>query len=159
MLIMSENLQILCTSSREEQYKNLLPQLRSLLDGETDLIANCANISAALRTAFRFFWVGFYFVKGKELVLGPFQGTIACTRIPFGKGVCGMAWKEKRAVIVPDVNRFEGHIACNSESKSEIVVPVFAGGEVIAVLDIDSNFINDFDQTDIIYLEKIVENL
>jgi GAF domain-containing protein len=138
-----------------EIYQSLLPQIRALIEDEEDRIANMANIAAALKQTFGFFWVGFYLVKGNELVLGPFQGPVACTRIPFGKGVCGTAWKERRTIIVPDVNQFPGHIACNSESKSEIVVPLFVNGEIIGVLDIDSNRLNAFDETDATYLEKI----
>jgi len=143
--------------SKEETYQSLLPQICELTRNEQDLIANLANISAALKQAFGFFWVGFYLVKEIELVLGPFQGPIACTRIPLGKGVCGTAWKERRTIIVPDVEQFPGHIACNSESKSEIVVPLFNNSEIIGVLDIDSDSLNTFDETDAKYLEKIVE--
>jgi GAF domain-containing protein len=148
------------SSSKEETYRSLLPQLKALVEGETDAIANMANISAALKMTFGFFWVGFYIVKKEELVLGPFQGTIACTRIKYGKGVCGTAWKEKRTVIVGDVNLFPGHIACNAASRSEIVVPVFdRRNEVIAVLDIDSEHLNHFDETDAHYLRQIVKLL
>jgi len=143
--------------SKEETYKSLLPQIRELTKNERDLTANLANISAALKQAFGFFWVGFYLVKESELVLGPFQGPVACTRIPLGKGVCGTAWKERKTIIVPDVEQFPGHIACSSESKSEIVVPLFNNGEIIGVLDIDSDRLNTFDETDVAYLEKIVE--
>ncbi len=156
---MSENLHILQDSSREEQYKNLLPQIQSLYDPDVDLVANCANITAALKMVFDFFWIGFYFVKNNELILGPFQGSIACTRIGFGKGVCGTAWKEKCTIIVPDVNLFDGHIACSSDSKSEIVVPVFSNDQVIAVLDIDSDKLDDFSEADAFYLEQIVKIL
>ena len=140
--------------TKEEVYQSLLPQIQELTKNEPDWIANLANISAALKQAFDFFWVGFYIVKGNELVLGPFQGPVACTRIPFGKGVCGTAWKEQRTVIVPDVKQFPGHIACNSESKSEIVVPFFDNGEIIGILDIDSDNLNTFDEIDATYLEK-----
>jgi len=140
---------------RDEQYKSLLPQLEALVHGESDLIANLANITAAIRQAFGFWWVGVYFVKDRELVLGPFQGPVACTRIGFDKGVCGTSWKEKKTIIVPDVDAFPGHIACSSESRSEIVVPVFKSGDVWGVLDIDSNKPNDFDQTDQQYLEQV----
>ena len=153
---MAEHLDILPQATKEEKYKNLIPQLKSLLNGENDAIANFANISAALKQTFDFFWVGFYIVKGNELVLGPFQGTIACTRIRYGKGVCGTAWKEKRTLIVPDVNQFPGHIACDAASQSEIVIPLFYDGEVIAVLDVDSQYLNHFDETDAIYLRQIV---
>ncbi|MDR2951416.1 MAG: GAF domain-containing protein [Prevotella sp.] len=155
---MSHPLHISATS-KEEKYLFLLPQLKGLLEGETDTIANMANISAALKITFGFFWVGFYIVKREELVLGPFQGTIACTRIKYGKGVCGTAWKEKRTVIVEDVNQFPGHIACDAASQSEIVIPMFSHDEVIAVLDIDSDHLNHFDETDARYLQQIVKLL
>ena len=135
---MAENLSI-NAGSKEEKYRELLPQLYALISTETDFIANLANLSAALKQTFNFFWVGFYLVKGDELVLGPFQGPIACTRIRFGRGVCGTAWKEAHTLIVPDVEQFPGHIACSSDSKSEIVVPMMKEGNVIGVLDIDSN--------------------
>jgi GAF domain-containing protein len=147
--------------TKTEKYTALLPQIAALVEGETDGIANMANVAAALKSAFDFFWVGFYVVKGDELVLGPFQGPVACTRIMRGKGVCGAAWKEARTVAVPDVHTFPGHIACNSASKSEIVVPIFtacgkgAVHEVCAVLDIDSDRFNAFDDTDSAELEKI----
>ncbi|RHJ94966.1 GAF domain-containing protein [Parabacteroides bouchesdurhonensis] len=141
--------------NKEEQYKVLLPQIEALLAGEPDIIANMANVSAALKQTFNFFWTGFYRVKGDMLVLSPFQGPIACTRIKYGKGVCGTAWKEARTIIVPDVDKFPGHIACNTASKSEIVVPLLKDGNVIAVLDIDSDRLNCFDETDSAYLEKI----
>lgn len=140
---------------KEDIYKSLLPQIQSLIANEEDRIANLANISAALKQAFGFFWVGFYLIKGNELVLGPFQGPVACTRIPFGKGVCGTAWKERRTVIVPDVEQFPGHIACSSESQSEIVIPLYENGEITGVLDIDSDRLNTFDEIDAAYLEKI----
>ena len=143
-------------TNKEEQYTALIPQIRELVKNERDLIANLANIAAALKQTFGFFWVGFYLVKGNELVLGPFQGPVACTRIPFGKGVCGTAWKERRTIIVPDVEQFPGHIACNSASKSEIVVPLFDNGEIIGVLDIDSDRMNEFDEVDARYLEIIM---
>jgi len=152
--IMAESLAII-KGTREEKYISLLPQLKSLIGDEADAIANAANISAALRQAFGFFWVGFYFVKSDELVLGPFQGEIACTRIQKGRGVCGTCWKKKETIIVPDVDSFPGHIACSSASRSEIVVPVFVNGEIVAVLDVDSNQLNDFSETDKIYLEQI----
>lgn len=132
--------------SKKERYEALLPQIAALLSGEKDQTANMANIAAALKQTFDFFWVGFYTVKEGELVLSPFQGPVACTRIRYGKGVCGTAWKEARTVIVPDVELFPGHIACNSASRSEIVVPVIAGGEVKAVLDIDSSAPDSFDE-------------
>lgn len=151
---MAEELNI-TGSTREEKYKSLLPQIDALLDGETDAIANAANIAAALRQTFGFFWVGFYFVKTDELVLGPFQGDIACTRIQKGRGVCGTAWAKKETIIVPDVDLFPGHIACSSLSKSEIVIPILKSNEVIGVIDVDSDSLNDFSETDKIYLEQI----
>lgn len=151
---MAENLSI-STGSKEEKYRELLPQLHALVSTETDFIANLANVAAALKQTFGFFWAGFYIVKGDELVLGPFQGPIACTRIRFGRGVCGTAWKEARTLIVPDVEQFPGHIACSSDSKSEIVVPILKQGEVIGVLDIDSDTPDSFDTVDARYLEEI----
>lgn len=151
---MAENLSV-NTGNKEEKYQELLPQLHSLVSTEEDLIANLANMAAALKQTFDFFWVGFYLVKGKELVLGPFQGPLACTRIRLGKGVCGTAWQEARTLIVPDVDQFPGHIACSSASKSEIVVPIIKESEVIGVLDIDSDALDSFDKTDAYYLEKI----
>lgn len=159
MTNMAESLFINHNSSKQEKYQSLLPQLKSLLEGEQDTIANMANISAALKMTFGFFWVGFYIVKREELVLGPFQGTIACTRIKYGKGVCGTAWKEKRTVIVEDVEQFPDHIACDAASRSEIVIPIFNKDEVIAVLDIDSEHLNHFDETDAHYLQKIAKLL
>lgn len=156
---MSHTLHITSASSKEETYKSLLPQIKGLLEGETDTIANFANVSAALKMTFGFFWVGFYIVKKDELVLGPFQGTIACTRIKYGKGVCGTAWKEQRIVLVEDVNQFPGHIACDAASQSEIVIPLFRNDEVVAVLDIDSEHLNHFDDTDAHYLQQIVKLL
>ena len=151
---MAEDLQI-AGGSKQERYEALLPQLGALLDGETDLIANLANVAAALKQTFDFFWVGFYVVKGDCVVLGPFQGPVACTRIRRGKGVCGTAWKEARTVVVPDVDLFPGHIACSSASRSEIVVPVRQGETVVAVLDIDSDRLAAFDETDAHYLERL----
>lgn len=151
---MAENL-IISVGNKEQQYQTLFPQIESLLAGENDTIANMANVAAALKQTFNFFWVGFYIVKDDMLVLAPFQGPIACTRIRYGKGVCGTAWKEATTQIVPDVDLFPGHIACNSDSKSEIVVPVIRDGKVVAVLDIDSDELNSFDETDAVYLEKI----
>jgi len=153
---MADNLFLPQGGSKEEIYQALLPQIEALIVGERDLVANLANIAAALREAFGFFWVGFYVVKGQELVLGPFQGPIACTRIAFGRGVCGTAWKEKKTQLVPDVEAFPGHIACSSASKSEIVVPVFQNGEVFLVLDVDSNRLDDFDAVDQRYLEDLM---
>ena len=152
---MSKNIIRLNNVSKEKQYKNLLPQLNALIASESNLISNLANVAAALNMTFDFLWVGFYLIQDDELVLGPFQGPVACTRISFGKGVCGTAWKEERTIIVPDVEQFPGHIACNSESKSEIVVPLFGKGKIIGVLDIDSSEINTFDEIDADYLEKI----
>jgi L-methionine (R)-S-oxide reductase len=141
---------------RAGKYLQLLPQLKALLSGESDLIANLANTAAAIHQAFGFHWVGFYLVKESELVLGPFQGPVACTRIGFGKGVCGTAWKENETQLVPDVDLFPGHIACSSLSRSEIVVPVRnLSGEVIAVLDVDSSLLNDFSEEDRVHLEEI----
>lgn len=140
-------------------YENLLPQIKSLVEGETDLIANMANVSACLKDTFNFWWVGFYRVEGEELVLGPFQGPLACTRIRKGKGVCGTAWQEAKTMIVPDVDAFPGHIACSSLSRSEIVVPIVNDGKVTAVLDIDSEKLATFDQTDQKYLEQLAEAL
>lgn len=152
---MAEDLNIL-TGNKAEQYKGLIPQIEALISGESNLIANLANISAALKEQFGFFWVGFYLVEAEELVLGPFQGSVACTRIKKGKGVCGTAWAEEQTLIVPDVDKFPGHIACSSLSKSEIVLPVRVGGKIIAVLDVDSDTLNSFDQEDAVYLEKIL---
>jgi L-methionine (R)-S-oxide reductase len=156
---MSESLYIPVGTSKEEKYISLLPQIEALITDEEDLVANLANISAALKEAFGFFWVGFYLVKGEELVLGPFQGPIACTRIGYGKGVCGTAWKEEKTQLVPDVDAFPGHIACSSASRSEIVVPVIKDGEVVMVLDVDSDQLNDFDETDQKYLEQLMRFL
>ena len=155
---MSENL-IIKGGSKKELYENLLPQIKSLVEGETDMIANMANVSACLKDTFNFWWVGFYRVIANELVLGPFQGPLACTRIRKGKGVCGTAWQEARTVIVPDVDEFPGHIACSSLTKSEIVVPVFKNDEVVAVLDIDSEKLATFDETDRENLEQLVAYL
>lgn len=143
--------------TKKEKYEALIPQLKSLVESESDVIANMANISAALKEVFDFFWVGFYVVKADQLVLGPFQGPIACTRIRYGKGVCGTSWKEQKTIIVPNVDEFPGHIACSSLSKSEIVIPVLNQGKVIAVLDADSEFLNHFDVTDEKYLSEITE--
>ena len=141
--------------SRNEMYKSLFPQLKALIANEPDLIANMANITSALKESFGFFWIGFYRVIGERLVLGPFQGPIACTSIAFGKGVCGAAWKQEETIIVPDVDKFPGHIACSSQSRSEIVVPVKHNNSVVAVLDIDSNLINSFNEIDSYWLERI----
>ena len=152
---MSESITVSGTT-RKEKYESLIPQIQALVHGESDFIANISNIVGAIKYGMNFFWVGIYFVKQNELVLGPFQGPVACTRIAFGKGVCGTTWKEKQTIIVEDVEKFPNHIACSSESKSEIVAPCFKQGEVFAVLDIDSDKLSDFDETDKIYLEKIV---
>ena len=156
---MSENLFIPETATKAEKYEALLPQIEALISGEPDLYANLSNVAAALKQAFDFFWVGFYLVKENQLVLGPFQGPISCTRISFGKGVCGTAWKEGKTQLVPDVDAFPGHIACSSASRSEIVVPVFKGDQVAMVLDVDSDQLNDFDNTDQEYLEKLMKSL
>ena len=143
------------SGSKEEQYLSLLPQVRSLIEGEVDLVANLANVAAALKEAFDLFWVGFYLVKQDQLVLGPFQGPVACTRIRKGKGVCGTAWQEGATLLVPDVEVFPGHIVCSSLSRSEIVVPLIKDGKVWGVLDIDSDLLNFFDETDRKYLEEM----
>ena len=142
--------------TKQEKYTSLLPQVQAVMDSSVDIIANMANMAAMLHETFGFWWTGFYRVIGDELVLGPFQGPLACTRIAYGRGVCGTAWKEKRTIVVPDVEQFPGHIACSSASRSEIVVPVFQDGEVIAVLDIDSDRLATFDETDSEYLEKVI---
>lgn len=153
---MAEDLSII-TGTKEEQYLSLVPQIKALLKGENDLIANLANVAAALKEQFKWFWVGFYLVKENELVLAPFQGPVACTRIKKGRGVCGTSWAEATTLIVPDVEKFPGHIACSSLSKSEIVIPLMKNGEVCGVLDIDSSALNSFDETDRLYLEEIVK--
>jgi GAF domain-containing protein len=153
---MAENLIIAQSIDKAERYKTLVPQIEALTAGEPDLIANLSNIAAALRQTMNFFWVGFYLVKNNELVLGPFQGPIACTRIALGKGVCGASWKEKKIIIVPNVDEFPGHIACSSDSKSEIVLPAMKNGEVVLILDVDSDQLSDFDETDRIYLSQVM---
>lgn len=153
---MSEDLSLI-KGSKEDQYAGLLPQIQGLLTGESDLVANLANIAAALKEQFGWLWVGFYIVKQNDLVLGPFQGQVACTRIKKGRGVCGTSWQQAKTLIVPDVEKFPGHIACSSLSKSEIVIPVIKNNEVAAVLDADSENYNSFGKTDQFYLEKIVE--
>jgi len=155
---MSEQL-IIQGSTKQERYEALLPQIKAVIEGEPDLIANMANVAAMLHETFGFWWTGFYRVEGKELVLGPFQGPMACTRIKKGRGVCGTAWAKAETQVVPDVDKFPGHIACSSASRSEIVVPVFSEGKVIAVLDIDSAQLSTFDQTDRQYLEQLVQML
>lgn len=152
---MAEDLQIK-TGTKAEQYESLLPQLKGLLEGEPDLVANLANVTAALKEQFGWFWVGFYLVKNEELVLGPFQGPVACTRIKKGKGVCGSSWAQAATLIVPDVEKFPGHIACSSLSRSEIVVPILKNNDVVAVLDVDSDAYDQFDDTDQLFLERIV---
>jgi GAF domain-containing protein len=152
---MAEDLNII-QGTKEEQYKELIPQIKGLLTGEDDLVANMANVAAALKEQFSWLWVGFYVVKENELVLGPFQGPVACTRLKKGRGVCGTSWAEAKTLIVPDVEKFPGHIACSSSSKSEIVVPVIRNIEVVAVLDVDSQHLDQFDETDKQYLEQIV---
>ena len=144
---------------KTEKYQLIYKQVQSLLEGETDMTANMANICALLYREFGFWWTGFYRVCGEELVLGPFQGPVACTRIPFSKGVCGSSWQRAETIVVPDVEEFPGHIACSSESRSEIVVPVWKNNQIIAVLDIDSEHLATFDTTDKIWLEKIVSLL
>lgn len=153
---MAEHLTIANSTNKAERYQTLIPQIEALIAGEKDHIANLSNITAALRETMNFFWVGFYFVKENELVLGPFQGPIACTRIQLGKGVCGTAWKEKKTIVVANVDEFPGHIACSSASKSEIVLPAFKHGEVALVLDVDSDKLADFDKTDEQYLEQVM---
>lgn len=143
-------------NDKEQKYDLLLRQIQSLAEGETDDIALMANMAAAIHDTFHFWWTGFYRVIGNELVLGPFQGPLACTRIACGRGVCGTAWQEQRTLVVPDVHQFKGHIACSSASNSEIVIPVFRNGKIIAVLDIDSEHYNTFDETDRVWLERIV---
>ena len=145
--------------TKENRYDELYRQIRSILEGETDPVANMANTAALIHETFGFWWTGFYIVRDNQLVLGPFQGPVACTRIPFGKGVCGSAWKSQETIVVPDVEEFPGHIACSSLSRSEIVVPIFEGNDVKAVLDIDSKELSTFDETDRLWLEKIVRLL
>jgi len=152
---MAEDLQIIL-GTKAEQYQALVPQIKALLEGEPNLVANLANTVAALKEQFGWFWTGFYLVKKDELVLGPFQGPVACTRISKGRGVCGSSWLQQKTLIVPDVEKFPGHIACSSLSKSEIVVPVIRNNQVVAVLDVDSSVYDQFDTTDQQYLEAIV---
>ena len=156
---MAQSIHLDSNLSKTDKYLQLIPQIKSLCDGEDDLIANMANITAVLKSVFNYFWVGFYIVRNNQLILGPFQGDVACTRISFGKGVCGKAWEKSETIIVPDVNQFEGHIACSALSKSEIVVPVIIKNQIIAVLDIDSDKFNDFDKVDKEHLELIVKVL
>ena len=155
---MAEDLAII-EGNKIEIYESLIPQITALIEGEPDLVANLANISAALKEQFGWLWVGFYLVKKEELVLGPFQGPVACTRIKKGRGVCGAAWQQAQTLIVPDVEKFPGHIACSSLSKSEIVVPIIHNHEVTGVLDVDSELLDQFDETDQKYLEEIVSQI
>ncbi|KOY84944.1 hypothetical protein AD998_01170 [bacterium 336/3] len=156
---MAENVFIPQNSTKKDIYNALVPQIDGILQTETDLTANLANFVAILKEAFGFFWVGFYWVKNEQLVLAPFQGTLACTRIAFGKGVCGASWKEQKTILVPDVDAFPGHIACSSLSKSEVVVPIFQNEKVVGVLDVDSDKLNDFDEQDQIGLENLIKIL
>jgi L-methionine (R)-S-oxide reductase len=153
---MAEELIISASTSKKEKYEVLVPQIEALVTGESDIVANLANIAAALKQTMGFFWVGFYLVKNNQLVLGPFQGPIACTRIDFGKGVCGASWKQKKTILVPNVDEFPGHIACSSASKSEIVLPAFKNNEVALVLDVDSDQLDDFDSGDAAGLEQVM---
>jgi L-methionine (R)-S-oxide reductase len=152
---MAEDL-LIAKGTKEEQYRSVIPQIKALMEGEPDLVANLANVTAALKEQFNWLWVGFYLVKNDELVLGPFQGPVACTRIKKGRGVCGACWQREETVVVPDVEKFPGHIACSSLSKSEIVVPVIRNNKVIGVLDVDSEELNSYDETDQRFLEEIV---
>lgn len=154
--LMSEDLSIVRSADKASQYQSIIPQIEALITGEDDLVANLANISAALKEQFSWFWVGFYMVKNNELVLGPFQGPVACTRIAKGKGVCGVAWQQAETLIVADVDAFPGHIACSSLSRSEIVIPLFNNGNVFGVLDVDSEQLDHFDETDRQYLEQLI---
>ncbi len=154
---MAEDLTILKEASKEEKYISIIPQIKALVEGEKDLIANLANICAVLKEQFNWFWVGFYLVKNDELVLGPFQGPVACTRIKKGKGVCGSSWEQQKTLIVPNVDEFPGHIACASASKSEIVLPVYMDGKIIGVLDVDSEYVSHFDEVDSRYLNEIIK--
>ncbi|HEY1025154.1 MAG TPA: GAF domain-containing protein [Sphingobacteriaceae bacterium] len=155
---MAEDLTII-SAPKEEQYLSIIPQIKALIEGEEDLIANLANICAALKEQFNFFWIGFYLIKNDTLVLGPFQGPVACTRISKGKGVCGTAWQEEKTLIVPDVEAFPGHIACSSLAKSEIVIPIIRNGVVLGVLDVDSQELDQFDTTDSRYLQEILNGV
>ena len=156
---MAEDLTIAKNGTKEEQYISLIPQIEALLYGETDQIANLANVCAALKEQFNWFWVGFYLIKNEELVLGPFQGPVACTRIKRGKGVCGASWEKNEILIVPNVDEFPGHIACASASKSEIVLPLYKGENIIGVLDVDSEYLAHFDEVDAKYLDQIIKLL
>lgn len=156
---MAEDLIINRDITKEQQYKTLIPQIDALLYGEEDFVANMANVAAALKEQFNWFWVGFYLVKNDELVLAPFQGPVACTRIRKGKGVCGTSWQNNEVLIVPNVDEFPGHIACAAASKSEIVLPLVKNGEVIGVLDVDSEFLDHFDETDKVNLQQVIDIL
>ena len=149
------HIEVTRNADKKEQLASLLPQIQALVEGESDQTANLANIAAALKQSRGYFWVGFYLVKGNELVLGPFQGPVACTRIGFGKGVCGTAWEKEEVMVVPDVEQFPGHIACNSASKSEVVLPVIQKGKVTMVLDVDSDKLDDFDQLEVEFLKQV----
>jgi len=153
---MAEDLTIIASGTKEVQYQSLIPQIEALITGEPDLIANLGNISAALKEQFNWLWVGFYLVKADELVLGPFQGPVACTRIKKGRGVCGQSWEKGETIIVPDVDAFPGHIACSSASRSEIVLPLIKDAQVVGVLDVDSEHLDQFDAIDALYLNKII---
>lgn len=155
---MAEDL-VISTGTKSEKYQAIIPQIKALIEGETDNVANMANVTAALKEQFAWLWVGFYLVKGKELVLGPFQGPVACTRIRKGQGVCGTSWEKQATLIVPDVEAFPGHIACSSVSKSEIVIPIIREEQVIGVLDVDSEFPDHFDETDQHWLEQLLQAL
>jgi len=155
---MAEDLNVI-QGTKTEQYEALLPQIEAIIAAETDVIANLANIAAMLKTQFNWWWVGFYLVKEGQLVLGPFQGPLACTRILKGKGVCGASWEKAETIVVPDVDQFPGHIACSSLSRSEIVVPVIKNGAVVAVLDVDSELLDHFDDTDKLYLERLARSI
>jgi L-methionine (R)-S-oxide reductase len=155
---MAEDL-VLSRGTKKEKYQTVLPQIMALIEGESDLVANLANVTGALKEQFGWFWVGFYLVKADQLVLGPFQGPVACTRIAKGRGVCGKSWEMKKTLIVSDVEAFPGHIACSSLSKSEIVIPILRSQEVIGVLDVDADELNQFDQTDQFFLEQLVSQL
>jgi len=156
---MAEDLSIIRNVNKEEQYQSLLPQIKGLLSGETDQVANLANVAAALKEQFDWFWVGFYLVKDDELVLGPFQGPVACTRIKKGRGVCGTSWEKSEVIIVPDVDEFPGHIACAAASRSEIVLPLYHQGNIVGVLDVDSVELANFDEIDAKYLQQILDLL
>jgi GAF domain-containing protein len=155
---MAEDL-LIASGTKSEKYTTIIPQIQALIEGEEDLIANLANITGGLKEQFDWLWVGFYIVKNDELVLGPFQGPVACTRIRKGKGVCGTSWQKAQTIIVPDVEAFPGHIACSSSSKSEIVIPIIRNGQVIAVFDVDSSYFNHFDEVDQHYLEQLLDTV